>query len=45
MHEECRRGTVKELYAWYSKNEQKGEIVMIIAGADYERGKDLQETE
>lgn len=43
MHEECRRGTVKELFDWYSKNEPKGEIVMIIAGADYERGKELQE--
>ena len=43
VHEECRRGTVKELYEWYSMNEPKGEIVMIIAGKDYERGEKLQE--
>lgn len=43
VHEECRRGTVKELYEWYSENEPKGEIVMIIAGKDYERGEKLQE--
>ena len=45
MHEECRRGTAKELFEWYSKNEPKGEIVMIIAGANYERGKGESEEE
>ncbi|MEG0517947.1 MAG: 16S rRNA (cytidine(1402)-2'-O)-methyltransferase [Bacteroidales bacterium] len=39
MHEECRRGTVSELFAWYTKNEPKGEIVMVISGAGYERGE------
>ncbi|MEG2849897.1 MAG: 16S rRNA (cytidine(1402)-2'-O)-methyltransferase, partial [Bacteroidales bacterium] len=39
MHEECRRGTVAELFEWYSKNEPKGEIVMIISGVGYERGE------
>ena len=43
VHEECRRGTVEELYEWYSATEPKGEIVMIIAGKDYERGEKLQE--
>ena len=43
IHEECRRGTVKELYDWYSKNERKGEIVMIIAGKDYVGRETLQE--
>lgn len=45
MHEECRRGTAKELFEWYSKNEPKGEIVMIIAGADYERGREEEPEE
>ena len=45
MHEECRRGTAKELFEWYSKNEPKGEIVMIIAGADYERGRAESESD
>jgi probable S-adenosylmethionine-dependent methyltransferase, YraL family len=35
VHEECRRGTLKELYEWYSNNEPKGEIVIILAGCDY----------
>lgn len=45
MHEECRRGSAKELFEWYSKNEPKGEIVMIIAGADYERGTEEESDE
>lgn len=32
IHEENRRGTLKELFDWYSVNNPKGEIVMIIAG-------------
>lgn len=36
IHEECRRGTLEELHSWYSANEPKGEIVIIIAGRDYE---------
>jgi probable S-adenosylmethionine-dependent methyltransferase, YraL family len=42
-HEECKRGTVKELYEWYSKNEPKGEIVMIIGGVRYEAGERSEE--
>lgn len=43
MHEECRRGTVAELFGWYSQNEPKGEIVIIISGAGYERGEAKRE--
>jgi len=32
MHEENRRGTLQELYEWYSANEPKGEIVITITG-------------
>lgn len=39
MHEACKRGTVAELFGWYSQNEPKGEIVIIISGAGYERGE------
>lgn len=39
VHEECRRGTLRELYEWYSANEPKGEIVIIVAGKDYEEEK------
>lgn len=39
MHEECRRGTVEELYKWYGSHEPKGEIVMIVSGAGYEAGE------
>lgn len=45
MHEECRRGSVTELLAWYTAHEPKGEIVMIISGAGYERGATTQEEE
>lgn len=38
LHEECRRGSMAELQAWYAAHEPKGEIVMIISGAGYERG-------
>lgn len=45
MHEECRRGSVAELQAWYTAHEPKGEIVMVISGAGYERGATSQEEE
>ncbi len=32
IHEENRRGSLKELLDWYTQNTPKGEIVMIIAG-------------
>ena len=43
MHEECRRGTVEELFKWYSAHEPKGEIVMIVSGAGYEAGEQSQD--
>lgn len=36
LHEECRRGTVGELYEWYSAHQPKGEIVIVIAGKEYD---------
>ncbi len=32
VHEEHRRGTLGELFDWYSAHEAKGEIVIIVAG-------------
>ena len=32
IHEENRRGTLKELIEWYSSHEPKGEIVLIVEG-------------
>lgn len=43
MHEECKRGTVAELFGWYSQHEPKGEIVIIVSGAGYERGEAKRE--
>ncbi|MBQ0145383.1 MAG: 16S rRNA (cytidine(1402)-2'-O)-methyltransferase [Bacteroidales bacterium] len=33
LHEEHRRGTLKEVAAWYREHEPKGEIVIVVAGA------------
>lgn len=33
IHEECMRGTLSELYEYYSRHEPKGEIVIVVAGA------------
>lgn len=35
MFEEFKRGTLKELAAWYTQRGVKGEIVLILAGKDY----------
>ena len=35
VHEETRRGTLLELAQWYTQNEPKGEIVLIVEGRDY----------
>lgn len=32
LHEENRRGTLRELHNWYEANEPKGEIVLTVAG-------------
>ena len=35
MFEEFKRGTLEELDGWYKQNGVKGEIVLIVAGKDY----------
>jgi len=39
FHEENRRGTLAELFLWYSTNEPKGEIVIVISGKQKHKGK------
>lgn len=34
IHEEHRRGTLSEVAAWYADHEPKGEIVIVVAGAE-----------
>lgn len=34
VHEEHRRGTLSEVAAWYAEHEPKGEIVIIVEGAE-----------
>lgn len=36
MFEEFKRGTLEELVAYYTKRGVKGEIVLIVAGKDYD---------
>lgn len=37
IHEEHRRGPLKEVAAWYREHEPKGEIVIVVAGAPQEK--------
>lgn len=37
VHEEHRRGTLKEVAEWFSEHEPKGEIVIVVAGAPEEK--------
>ena len=39
IHEEHRRGTLAEVAAWYREHEPKGEIVIVVAGAEPARRK------
>ena len=41
VHNECRRGSLDELVLWFTENEPKGEIVVIVEGK--ENGKDEDE--
>ena len=41
VHNECRRGTLEQLVSWFTENEPKGEIVVIVEGKD--NGKDEDE--
>ena len=44
VHEEHRRGTLEDVAAWYREHEPKGEIVIVVAGAQAEKKK-RKETE
>lgn len=52
VHEEHKRGTLEEVAAWYREHEPKGEIVLVVAGAQpvkpekkkrYGRGEECEE--
>ena len=54
LHEEHRRGTLQEVTAWFREHEPKGEIVLIVAGAEpvkpvkqkrYGRGEETEDPE
>ena len=53
LHEEHRRGTLEEVAAWFREHEPKGEIVIVVAGAEpvkekkkrYGRGEETEEDE
>lgn len=42
IHEEHRRGTLEEVAAWYKEHEPKGEIVLIVEGADERKVKKMR---
>ena len=53
-HEEHRRGTLREVAAWFREHEPKGEIVIVVAGAEpvkpvrkkrYGRGEETEDPE
>ena len=39
IHEEHRRGSLAEVAAWYAEHEPKGEIVLVVAGANARRSE------
>lgn len=43
IHEEHRRGRLDEVAAWYSKNEPKGEIVIVVDGASSKKNKEARQ--
>ena len=54
LHEEHRRGTLQEVAAWFREHEPKGEIVIVVAGAEpvkpvkkkrYGRGEETEHPE
>lgn len=45
IHEECMRGTLSELAGYYSQQEPKGEIVIVVAGSDGDVAAPLSETD
>ena len=53
LHEEHHRGTLQEVAAWFSEHEPKGEIVIVVAGAEpvkpvkqkrYGRGEETEDS-
>lgn len=48
VHEEHRRGTLAEVAAWFTEHEPKGEIVIVVAGAEEKKessGNKYKQTE
>ena len=43
LHEECVRGTLDELVAHFTKNEPRGEFVLLVGGVEEQRGKNEDE--
>ena len=43
LHEEHRRGTLAEVAEWFTENEPKGEIVIVVAGAAAARKRNREE--
>ena len=43
LHEECVRGTLSELVAHFTKNEPRGEFVLLVGGVEELRGKNEDE--
>jgi len=44
IHEECKRGSLEELCDYYKVHEPKGEIVLVVSGCNYERGRGEEES-
>ena len=42
MHEECIRGTLAELIEHFTKNEPRGEFVLLVGGADEKENKEKE---
>lgn len=40
LHEECVRGSLEDLVAHFTKNEPRGEFVLLVGGVEDARGKD-----
>lgn len=45
LHEECTRGTLNELIEHFSKNEPRGEFVLLVGGKDDTEKTEQQETD
>ncbi len=45
LHEQCHRGTLAELAAFFAENEPRGEIVIVVAGADSKQTKKIKKNE